>query len=431
MRYSNTKKIRFLFVSLITSILLTSCIEQVNIDTENFEDLLVIEAILTTENKKHQVRISRSFSFEDSTAVKESKAIVTLQDNENNIFPFNETTPGVYESVENFSPKTDLTYQLKITTANNNSYTSNFVQPTKSLAIENIYAESMINDNDELGLGIFVDTKNSPDQPVFVKYEFDETFRLQPPFWSPFTAIPSDNELGYEVVLKEEDVKDEICYLTESSRNILLTNTENQSINIIKRFQVRFLNVGDHRLHSRYSINVKQINQSRDTYKFYELLNKLSDPDNIFSQLQPGFIEGNLIPETNPDEKVVGLFSISSVDNKRIFVNFEDFFPNQNTPEYIRSCSIKDITPDQDRLLERLKNAETADEIDELVALIRKDITARIPGLIRNRNLRFFAEVNLTFGEIKIFNPLPTMVPEACGDCRIFGTNVRPDFWED
>ena len=429
MRHYTSTYLKFIVWTLLFSFLITSCIEPIEIETENFEDLLVIEALLTTENKKHQIRLSRSFAFEDSTAVKESGASVSIQDNMNQTFIFEEASPGVYESIESFAPGLNNQYQLRVTTSSNRSYTSNFIRPTPPFVLDNLYAERIINDNDAFGLGIFVDSENSPNQNVFLKYEFDETFKLIAPFWAEVTAIPSTNESGFEVIPKE-DINDRICYRTESLKDILLTNTENQSVNTVKRFQVKFINVRDPRLRTRYSINVKQINLSRDTYRFFELLSKLSDPDNIFSQLQPGFVEGNLVSETNPDEKVIGYFSIASVSEKRIFINFEDFFPDEPIPNYIRDCSFDDLRPNLPELRRALEEALDEDR-GLLISSIRENLEAQIPVLIRNERLRFYSIGELSFENTIVRSNIPIYTPEECGDCRIFGSNVKPDFWVD
>ena len=429
MRNWNIKNKKLIPLLLVFSCILKSCIEPVMIETENFEDLLVIEALLTTENKIHQIRLSRSFTFEDSAAVKESGATITIQDNENRMFSFEETTDGVYESTEAFSPSTNNEYQLRVTTSANRSYSSDFVKPTQPFALENVFAERIINDNDAFGLGIFVDSENSPEQNVYLKYEFDETYKLVAPFWAGVTTIPSSNESGFEVVPKENP-NDRICYRTESLKDILLTNTENQSINTIKRFQVHFINVTNHRLRTRYSINVKQINQTRETYRFFELLGKLSDLDNIFSQLQPGFVEGNLISESDPDEKVIGYFSISSVSEKRIFINFDDFFPDEKTPNYIRDCNVDDLTPDLPSLRQAIEDASPLDR-GTIIASIRQSLESQIPVLLRSENLRFFTIGDLSFENTIVKSNIPIFTPEECGDCRIFGSNIKPDFWVD
>ena len=134
--------------------------------------------------------------------------------------------------------------------------------------------------------------------------------------------------------------------------------------------------------------------------------------------------------ETNPDEKIVGIFSISSIDQKRIFVNFLDFFPDQPFPKYIRDCTSEDFRPNVANIREQLQNAEP-DELEQLIIRIQESLTREISDLVRGESFRFHAETGLSLNEIRIRDPIPIMVPNACGDCTIFGSNVRPDFWED
>ena len=58
------KKILLIITFAITSI---SCTEPYAIQTNTFEDALVIEATITNEFKKQEIKISRTFTFEENT----------------------------------------------------------------------------------------------------------------------------------------------------------------------------------------------------------------------------------------------------------------------------------------------------------------------------------------------------------------------------
>jgi hypothetical protein len=55
-------------------------------------------------------------------------------------------------------------------------------------------------------------------------------------------------------------------------------------------------------------------------------------------QAQPGFIAGNLISNTDPNEKI-WFFEVSSVSEKKVFLNFFGCF-HQTKPNFLDSCSL-------------------------------------------------------------------------------------------
>ncbi|UZO79788.1 DUF4249 domain-containing protein [Aquimarina sp. ERC-38] len=425
-------KYKYILIVLL-SFILKGCIETIPLETEGYEDLIVIEALLTDEMKEQEIRISRSYRFEDSLAVKEVGADVKVVDDSQRAFTFLEASPGIYKSEEAFSPSQDRTYQLQISTTDGRSYRSDFVNVEPPASLERVYSERTITDNDFEGIGIFVDSEGFSDQPGYFRYEYEETFVLESPFWSNSLIIPpgepriniNQKIQGIEFDLKPKDFEDRICYRTEVSNSIILTDTENQINNKVEGFRVRFVEMGDYRLRDRYSINVIQISQSRDTHRFYELINKFSESENIFSQIQPGFIEGNIVSDVNSDEQVLGLFTISSVNSKRIYINFKDFFPEEPLPDYITSCT-PNINYNPNLEVFRTEIEENPTRICNIIPAL----LSNIENFMRSTELRYFRSSSLV-GDGYNINQIPIMVPNRCADCRIFGSNIRPDFWED
>ncbi|MEM7487004.1 MAG: DUF4249 domain-containing protein, partial [Bacteroidota bacterium] len=116
---------------------------------------------------------------------------------------------------------------------------------------------------------------------------------------------------------------------------------------------------------------------------------------------QPGFVRGNIVSENNASERVLGLFEVSSMASKRIFINLEDFFPDENQLEYIIDCTPEEF-PDNDlALFELIKNGT------------HQYVSTEIRGFLPP----------LAFSYI--------VVPIGCTDCTFYGTNVKPDFWID
>ena len=58
-------------------------------------------------------------------------------------------------------------------------------------------------------------------------------------------------------------------------------------------------------------------------------MNTQSTSDNVFTDIQPGFVEGNIKNNNNPDELVMGFFEVVDQTSTRIFFNYSDFFTEE------------------------------------------------------------------------------------------------------
>jgi hypothetical protein len=143
--------------------------------------------------------------------------------------------------------------------------------------------------------------------------------------------------------------------------------------------------------------------QSLEAFTYYNILDQLSGSGSLFSQIQPGFINGNIFSTEDRNEKVLGFFEVSSVTEQRIYFNYEDFFPNDDLPPYFIDC--RTSTP----------------------VIVTQGGTTPLHDGIEAGILKYLSDNN---------PPAPNegpyfVVPTACGDCTELGTNVKPDFWED
>jgi hypothetical protein len=368
------------------------CIEEFSPGTLSFEDAIVIEATITNELKQQKILISRTFTFEEDFKV-ESDARVEITSNANETFLFFESDPGVYLSSVPFRAEENKIYTLSITTLDNKKYISKEVSLTQNTSeIENVYARRELDTEGIEGIGIYLDSFDPSRKSNYYGYEYEETYEIIAPFWAPEEIlIVSENPAIFEVIARNEE--EQFCYKTTKSNGRLLTNTNQFSEDRVSEFLVNFIPLDNIEFNSRYSIKVKQFTQSQNTYEYIRVLNEFSSVENLLSQVQAGFINGNIFSIDDKDELVVGFFEVSSVVTKRIFFNREDFI----TEPFPWVCELM-----------------TEKYAEEIVSKIR--INA----------LKLFS-VSADENNIPIYD----VVPRVCGDCTRLGSNIRPDFWED
>lgn len=403
--------------------LIQGCIEPFQAETIGFEGALVVDARLTNEEKQHQILLSRARPFEQDSISPERNAMVSIVEDSGTTYQFEEAAPGHYVSTEIFGGKINQGYQLKITTSDGKSYTSTTETMPENVPIADLKIRRETNDLGEDGVAIVLDNKSLGNQPRYFRYDYQENYEIRAPKWDPFEfdiidSIACSDGDAFEVAIKpKKSLKGRICYGKNLSSDIILASTANLEGNTVSDFQVRFVNRENYILMHRYSIEVNQYAQSVDAHSYYQSLEAFSVSESVFSETQPGFLNGNIVSETDDDENVIGYFETAAISSKRVFFNYEELFPNEELPEYPVNCS-------------RLGDP----------ALIPQGYHCTLPpNSVCDGNCesplisQIQANLIVFAGEkepIDFSRPFFTL-PFGCGDCTKLGSNIKPDFWID
>lgn len=392
-------------ILLIATITLTlSCVEQIDIETKTFESVIVIEATITNEFKYQEIKLTRTFRFEDDGPTVESNADVKIVDDSQNIYNFIESEPGKYLSALKFSAQPNTNYELSITTNEGRSYASNSSLLTNTTQIDNVYALREINDKGVLGVRIFVDSFDPTGNSRYYRYTYEETYKIQVPAWAPLDAIIISDTPPFEVDTELRQQEERICFNTLNSNGTIQVETTNFAEDRVTELPIRFIESDDFMLRNRYSILVKQFVQSLEAFSFFKTLDELSSSESLFSQIQPGFLNGNVFSISNSNEKVLGFFEVSSVSEKRIFFNFKDIFPNSPFPPFVTVCG--------------------EDEIKNIELFTSDGLSSPLIEKIKTNEVKFFGFPDFPTEKFPLL-----VIKRTCGDCTILGSNVRPDFW--
>ncbi len=408
-------------------VLVTGCVEEIPLETESFESILIIEATITNENKQQEILLSRSYMF-DSIPINESNAIVRVIEDAVNTYIFTEVEAGVYKSQTAFAAQPNRNYSLSVVTSDGREYGSTNKQLTQSTSIDNLYVERDFNENGNEGVSVYVDSYDPTGNSKYYRHEYEETYKIIAPLYSPRELISNgvqfpileNDTFQYDTIesiidllveLKFRDQQEQVCYKTVKSNTFILENTEAYIEDKLEKYRVRFLNRDSYTIMHRYSILVRQYVQSREAYTFYETLNSFSESETVFSENQPGFLEGNVFSVENKNENVFGFFEVASIDEKRIFFNYSDLFVNESQPDFYIECD-EFFTP----------------------VLIREDfahnwISSPLVDAI-NDGYQFYDENDVEVSSPFSYAPF-RLVLEPCGDCTFLGNNNVPDFWED
>ena len=340
----------------------------------------------------------------------ERNAVVKVISDSQGTISFSETTEGTYVSTTPFTAQPNTTYVLDIQTSDGRSYSSSTEQLTTPTQIDNLYAERGFTDDNQEGMFIYVDSHDPSNSSNYYRYEYEETFKVVAPKYSPYEIVFEPGSFfDYTIELRPE--QQETCYRTQLSSSIIIANTTSLEEDKVVKFPSRFINRNEYIISHRYSILLRQFVISREAYTFYDVLKRTTEQDgSLLTDTQPGFIEGNVFSTVNSNEKVLGYFQVSAVDEKRIFFDYEDYFPGEDLPPYIVGCGFLSPALAGSALGTDIPSHPLYDHIQE--------------------GFHFFHTNDGTIDVFPSEGPEILVNPE-CGDCTELGQNTPPAFWED
>jgi hypothetical protein len=384
------------FFLLLSCFIFTNCTEPYILETNSYEEALVVEATITNELKKQEITLTKTSRFEDKETQIESGADVFITDETGTQYDFQEES-GKYISTTEFQAIPGREYQLNINTKDGRTFKSSTETLTPINTIQDV--KTAVETKDSLrGVAIKVTSFDPTNEAKYYRYEYEETYKIIAPSWnlSKAIVIPANPnnpraEPTYALIPNSPDTR--ICYNSKKSTEISLTSTAELNDNHVN-FNVRFISNQDYIIKERYSILVRQYIESLASYSYYRTLKKLSGSGSLLSPNQPGFLYGNLRSVTNPNDKIIGYFDVASVSTKRIYFNYIDLFPGEVPPPYYTDC-----TP---------------------FCYGEQPCTHGPFGLIDDIGL----------GKVT-YSGSPNWVNAPCGDCTIIGSNIKPPFWED
>ncbi len=345
--------------------------------------ILVIDGHIDS-NSKSIIKLTRSQNlFENGETEKVNGAIVTLE-NENGIkYPLTPEGNGNYS----LAPQTlsSLKHRLKVRTNDAKEYLSEFVEIKNSPLIDSVSWDI----TPDLDVEIYANTHSIESTKGYYRWNFEETWL----YTSAYQSIYIYNYTSHRAELRQDDIFN--CWRSKSSTNILISSSSHLSENVISKFPLTIIDQRDIRLRYTYSILVKQFSITEDAFSYWKQLKKTTeDLGTIFSPM-PSQVKGNFQCLSNPEEPVLGYFSIGASSEKRIFINSLEL-PRPNTYN----------TPYEGCELYELDMADVF-KFSGPYLLVGGIPNPNGPGIIG-----YYYSVT------------------QCADCReAGGKNVKPDFW--
>lgn len=355
---------------------LYSCVQEFMPDIDEYRNLMVVEGLITDEYKQHYVRLSRSTpvgQISDGDPV--TGATVSVTDDLHSEFFFTETQPGYYTTDSMRFPPGRY-YTLRIITTSD-TYISSPMELRMTHPIDTVYSElqSLPVQGSDLvkhGYQVYFDSYDPTNNTGFYRWEYYETWETRFPRNFMYPWVVNKN-----------------CWVEDRSTKIYIENTSSKQEAIIEKYPLVFIGTETPRLGVKYSMLLKQYAISEEEYLYWENLRDLNQEVGGLYDPIPAALPGNMMSETHPETDVLGFFSVSGASSKRIFIK-DDTIPK---PNYYYYC-ITDTVPN-------------------------------LNGIIGIGTDLFIVERTDPPTVVYIISPY-----KACVDCTVFGTNVKPPFWD-
>ena len=366
-----------LFVLFLLLLLSNSCIVQYYPKTNEAEELLVVEGLITDQPGINTVNLSRSLPLWKRQYPKPLKGcIVWISDDQGHINNLKETKDGTYiTDSTTFRGIVGRQYSLHIQTTTdsvNLSYESLPVEMKPVPPIDSIYYEKQVYvtwPQPVEGCQIYLDTHNPANNCKFFRWKYSETWEFHLPY----------------------NVTNRVCWISDNSSGIFIKNASFLADNTIIKYPVITISNPIDKLSVKYSILVNQYSLNEDEYLYWERLQNTIDQVGGLYDMIPMAIPNNIYCLEDPNRKVLGYFSVSAVSSKRIFI--KDNFQSVNDLYY--KCISDTIFG-----------------------------TGPITGLN--------SSVWLIVDQSNLVPPKRYVTDKyGCADCRARGTTVKPSFWKD
>ncbi|RDC65121.1 DUF4249 domain-containing protein [Adhaeribacter pallidiroseus] len=388
------KRLWVALYALTFILLLNSCVDPFDPQVKNTpESFLVVDGFINSQGIT-TIKLSRTVNLSaDSIAPPETQATVYIEAEAGSSYNLAEQDAGTYTSG---SLSLDLAkkYRLHIQLISGKEYISDYTSIKITPPIDNINWEAKNN-----GLQIYVNSHDATNSTQYYRWQYEETWEFNAAFYS---GLEYSNNT---IISRTEDIY--LCWKTELSSAIRIASTVRLNQDVVSNYPLVNLPTTSAKLARRYSILVKQYALSPEEHLYYETLQKNTENIGSLFDPLPTQLTGNIHAVANASEPVIGFVGAYSETQKRIFVGREELPKDWGrTITGYESCPVPDSIVIDGLQYRNLKEVE--DYFRSTLYLPLSPIYSKgMPVLIGY-----------------------TASSASCADCRLRGTNVKPDFWE-
>jgi hypothetical protein len=381
---------------------LITCIDPFSPNLDKFESLLVVDALLTDENRSNYVSLSRTVKEADNNPEMVSGAMVMIKDDLGNSTTLSEGLKGIYKTDSLiFIGEAGRSYKLYIKTDSGEEYESEscFMCPVQD--IDSIYitkGQEITDTKPREGIRINLDSKGESDCRYY-RWKFEEWWEFDVPYPKEYNYINDTTVTEFKPLRRT-------CWANFKSYQIIIKSSETG----ISGPLLFIASDESDRLLIQYHISIMQLSISKQEYEFWESMIKINETGGDICDKQPFQINGNIHNINNLHEQVLGYFQVSGAKVASRYIR-KSQLADFDLPHYKYDCPKFRKGP---------------------VDFLDPTLPGPLPTLDQIYN--WYTSAGLTFIEAIDFPGLDArliFVDPICADCALRGSLSKPDFWID
>jgi len=409
---------------IVIFFLFASCIKPYEFWQDDSSRIIVVEGYISDNSGDSEIKLSRSGVFQRNVFDFISNAEVMVVENETIEHNFTCLKDGIYKpDQEDFMAKTGNNYRLKIM-LDDQIYESDQVSMMSSLDIETISFRPAEDLSKNPNLEFFLTSNIDESASRYYIYSFEETWEalaghsrdiiIKP----VFTFDKDRNPINIDFETKFEGNTTH-CWPYKKTEGLRTLTTEGLASNQLVNLPIFSVSLESPKFLFKYSVLINQYAISKEVHHFFSMLEDFSENSGFLYDTQPGYVEGNIHNKSTPEDKVIGIFYAARRNSFRNIISYNDLSYDMRTivARNHPSCDYQSYPAQGGFPTSNIPNETLTEALTVL-----NDSLLYSEGLYILDYDKFEED-----GESYISMQLVKLL---CADCRVSGSNIKPDWWD-
>lgn len=336
---------KHLWLFLFLVVLSDACIDRYDLPEQIVDPKLVVDGSITNQPGPYQVHLYTAFDV--NTFVNNPNpvrnAIVKISDDAGNEETLTEITGGVYQTApDGIQGVIGRRYQISIVTASGEYYSEpqELRDPGTIDDLRYSFHLNSINQEDpskpQHAVQFAIDSRGGSEQDNFLRWRWSSVFEIKnspelktiqagkPPVTIPVPPPCSGYKPALVGIEKFNICTCCNCWVYEQSevamvsKNALINNDKFTNVQVAK------IPVDTRNFDVRFYFMVDQLSVSEEVYEFWKLIEAQQAGEGSLFQPNSVRVRGNIKSTTNPDEQVLGVFSVAGLTSRQLFIDRKD-----------------------------------------------------------------------------------------------------------
>ncbi len=323
------------------------CLDEIKLKIKDTQSNVVVDGQITDSLADHVIRLHKSSVIgvgNDNIQEPIGGAEVIVSDDASNKYLFTEGKAGIYQKQFKCEPGRIYTLQVKlkdgqlIISAPQKLSAAPLIGQINTEVKDVTYINTAGNVSIDKRLILYVNTDlRQHNEDLYLRWRAEGEYEFK------------ENYPGA--------LSTKLCYV---KNNVDLNNLKLFDSRTINDKMIRdepFINTAlDYRFAGQYCFHIQQLAMTLEEYNYWSSVKSVTEISGNLFDSPPGTVQGNLYNETNPEQKVVGYFSVNGVKSVRFFANPQSLnqvdiapkcrprFNSSPTPDCINCLSIDEST---------------------------------------------------------------------------------------